>query len=67
MEVKKWVLEIHILKIRVSFLLEDNWNMEFKDAASTAQAAAESDDRATMAAKAVVEFSNMEFMQQSQA
>ncbi|KAL5097527.1 hypothetical protein RYX36_001854 [Vicia faba] len=41
-----------------------NWNMEFKD---VAQAAAESADRATMAAKAAAEFSNMEFMQQSQA
>ncbi|CAL5186373.1 unnamed protein product [Lathyrus oleraceus] len=37
-----------------------NWNMEFKDAASAAQAAAESADRATMAAKAAAEFSNRE-------
>ncbi|CAJ2636585.1 unnamed protein product [Trifolium pratense] len=37
-----------------------NWNMEFKDAASAAQAAAESADRATMAARAAAEFSNRE-------
>ncbi|XP_024641289.1 sericin 1 isoform X2 [Medicago truncatula] len=39
-----------------------NWNMEFKDAASAAQAAAESADRATMAARAAAEFSNRENM-----
>lgn len=37
-----------------------NWNMEFKDAASAAQAAAESADRAAMAARAAAEFSNRE-------
>lgn len=37
-----------------------NWNMEFKDAASAARAAAESAERANMAAKAAAEFSNRE-------
>ncbi|XP_028794519.1 uncharacterized protein LOC114750142 [Neltuma alba] len=35
-----------------------NWNMEFKDAASAAQAAAESAERASMAARAAAELSN---------
>lgn len=39
-----------------------NWNMEFKDAASAAQAAAESAERANMAARAAAEFSNRENM-----
>ncbi|KAK7314359.1 hypothetical protein VNO77_32879 [Canavalia gladiata] len=39
-----------------------NWNMEFKDAASAAQAAAESAERASMAARAAAEFSNRENM-----
>lgn len=37
-----------------------NWNMEFKDAASAAQAAAESAERASMAARAAAELSNRE-------
>ena len=39
-----------------------NWNMEFKDAASAAQAAAESAERASMAARAAAELSNRENM-----
>ncbi|KAF7813907.1 dentin sialophosphoprotein-like isoform X1 [Senna tora] len=37
-----------------------NWNMEFTDAASAAQAAAESAERASMAARAAAELSNRE-------
>nr|KYP67520.1 hypothetical protein KK1_023863 [Cajanus cajan] len=37
-----------------------NWNMEFKDAASAAQVAAESAERASMAARAAAELSNRE-------
>ncbi|KAJ1421060.1 Vacuolar protein sorting-associated protein Ist1 [Sesbania bispinosa] len=37
-----------------------NWNMEFKDAASAARAAAESAERASMAARAAAELSNRE-------
>ncbi|TKY60797.1 IST protein [Spatholobus suberectus] len=37
-----------------------NWNMEFKDAASAAQAAAESAERASVAARAAAELSNRE-------
>ncbi|KAI4350748.1 hypothetical protein L6164_005169 [Bauhinia variegata] len=40
----------------------NNWNMEFKDAASAAQAAAESAERASMAARAAAELSNREKM-----
>ncbi|KAL9324694.1 hypothetical protein ACSQ67_009551 [Phaseolus vulgaris] len=39
-----------------------NWTMEFKDAASAAQAAAESAERASMAARAAAELSNRENM-----
>ncbi|KAG5142698.1 hypothetical protein JHK82_018393 [Glycine max] len=39
-----------------------NWNMGFKDAASAAQAAAESAERASMAARAAAELSNRENM-----
>lgn len=37
-----------------------NWNMEFKDATAAAQAAAESAERASMAARAAAELSNQE-------
>ncbi|XP_061347659.1 uncharacterized protein LOC133293137 [Gastrolobium bilobum] len=37
-----------------------NWNMEFKDAVSAAQAAVESAERASMAARAALELSNRE-------
>ncbi|MED6218993.1 hypothetical protein PIB30_031680 [Stylosanthes scabra] len=37
--------------------VKQNWNMEFKDAASAAQAAAESAERASMAARAAAELS----------
>ncbi|KAL3036328.1 hypothetical protein AAZX31_01G003900 [Glycine max] len=39
-----------------------NWSMEFKDAASAAEAAAESAERASMAARAAAELSNRENM-----
>ncbi|KAF1859742.1 hypothetical protein Lal_00010327 [Lupinus albus] len=41
---------------------KQNWNMEFKDAASAAQAAAESAEHASMAARAAAELSNREYM-----
>ncbi|KAL1294361.1 uncharacterized protein [Arachis hypogaea] len=40
--------------------VKQNWNMEFKDAASAAQAAAESAERASMAARAAAELSSHE-------
>ncbi|KAL1356515.1 hypothetical protein HN51_008521 [Arachis hypogaea] len=40
--------------------VKQNWNMEFKDAASAAQAAAESAERASMAARAAAELSSRE-------
>ncbi|OIW03984.1 hypothetical protein TanjilG_30260 [Lupinus angustifolius] len=44
------------------FMARQNWNMEFKDAASAAQAAAESAEHASMAARAAAELSNYENM-----
>ncbi|OIW15733.1 hypothetical protein TanjilG_04268 [Lupinus angustifolius] len=44
------------------YMGRQNWNMEFKDAASAAQAAAESAERASVAARAAVELSNRERM-----
>ncbi|KAK4753995.1 hypothetical protein SAY87_002099 [Trapa incisa] len=46
-----------------NFLNQKNWNLEFKDATSAALAAAESAERATMAARAAVElYSHEELM-----